>query len=96
MQMAQSEESLAQKPKHFSASDVHFRTPLMADRLGLEALAKGVETIEEQGALRDLGCPFAQGHVFATPMPVAECGNWIRDRQTGQTKGRSPLIRRVQ
>jgi hypothetical protein len=31
MQMAQSDDSLAQKPKHFSASEVHLRTPLIAE-----------------------------------------------------------------
>jgi hypothetical protein len=33
MQIAQSVDVLAQKLKHFSASDVHFRTPLMDEAL---------------------------------------------------------------
>ena len=34
MQIAQSLLSLAQKPKHISALDVHFFTPLMAETFG--------------------------------------------------------------
>ena len=37
--------------------------------LGLEFVAKGVETAEQASWLRDRGCPRAQGHWFAAAMP---------------------------
>lgn len=39
----------------------------LAQALDLEAVAEGVETPEQRDALRDLGCPLAQGYYFARP-----------------------------
>jgi diguanylate cyclase (GGDEF)-like protein/PAS domain S-box-containing protein len=36
--------------------------------LGLEVVAEGIELIEQWHALRDLGCEFGQGFLFARPM----------------------------
>jgi diguanylate cyclase (GGDEF)-like protein/PAS domain S-box-containing protein len=35
--------------------------------LGLRVIAEGVETAEELAAVRDLGCQYAQGYLFARP-----------------------------
>lgn len=67
----------------------------MIDRLDLTALADGVETAEEQGVLRDLGCPLAQGTVFAAPMPPAQAETWIRNRSARCDIGDASLVRRV-
>ena len=37
--------------------------------LGLQAIAEGVETPEQEQALRRLGCPWAQGYRFSRPAP---------------------------
>lgn len=48
----------------------------MAERLGVQTLAEGVETRAEREALRQLGCQHAQGFQFARPMPVQETVEW--------------------
>jgi diguanylate cyclase (GGDEF)-like protein/PAS domain S-box-containing protein len=39
----------------------------MADALGLEVIAEGVETEAQANVFRDLGCPLAQGYLFGRP-----------------------------
>lgn len=57
----------------------------LADRLGIGALAEGVETLEEQKTLQVLGCACAQGYLHARPMPLSEVRDWIRTHQLKQT-----------
>jgi EAL domain-containing protein (putative c-di-GMP-specific phosphodiesterase class I) len=40
--------------------------------LGLEVLAEGIETSEQAGSLRDMGCELGQGYYFARPLPSEE------------------------
>ena len=40
--------------------------------LGIEVVAEGVETPEQEAMLISLGCEFAQGYLFARPAPVEE------------------------
>lgn len=44
----------------------------MAHKLGLNVIAEGVETQEQQRILETMGCDYAQGFLFARPMPVAD------------------------
>ncbi len=44
----------------------------MADALGLEVVAEGVETAEQAAEAHALGCGSAQGYYFARPAPSAE------------------------
>jgi diguanylate cyclase (GGDEF)-like protein/PAS domain S-box-containing protein len=42
----------------------------MAQALGLDVVAEGIEDDEQLAAMRSLGCPHGQGFVFARPMPM--------------------------
>jgi EAL domain-containing protein (putative c-di-GMP-specific phosphodiesterase class I)/GGDEF domain-containing protein len=48
----------------------------MADRLGLETLAEGVESVGEHALLAQLGCDHVQGFGIARPMPAAQLVDW--------------------
>jgi predicted signal transduction protein with EAL and GGDEF domain len=49
----------------------------LAERLGIDTLAEGVETRGEQAMLSQLGCGHLQGFAIARPMPVEETADWI-------------------
>ena len=49
----------------------------MAEKLGLDTLAEGVETVGEHTMLSQLGCGHVQGFSIARPMPFAEIEDWI-------------------
>lgn len=49
----------------------------MAERLGMETLAEGVETQGEHAMLAQLGCGHVQGFGIARPMPADETLDWI-------------------
>lgn len=50
----------------------------MAERLGLQTLAEGVETAGEHALLAQLGCGHVQGFGIARPMPFDQTLDWIR------------------
>ena len=52
----------------------------LSHRLGLHVVAEGVETLEAANLLRDLGCEWLQGYLFAPAMPVAQFIDWYRAR----------------
>ena len=54
----------------------------LAERLGLETLAEGVETQGEHAMLAQLGCGHVQGYVVARPMPVEEVSPWLADQRS--------------
>lgn len=66
----------------------------MAERLGLDTLAEGVETPAERAMLARLGCGHVQGFGIARPMPLSETADWIRTQiRTGRES--SPIQLRV-
>jgi diguanylate cyclase (GGDEF)-like protein len=48
----------------------------MAQGLGLEVVAEGVETTQEQAFLRDCRCDSAQGFLFSKPVPAQAFETW--------------------
>ncbi|PIL18962.1 hypothetical protein P775_16995 [Puniceibacterium antarcticum] len=50
----------------------------MADRLGLETLGEGVESVGEHALLAQLGCDQVQGFGIARPMPAEKLSTWIK------------------
>jgi EAL domain-containing protein (putative c-di-GMP-specific phosphodiesterase class I)/FixJ family two-component response regulator len=50
----------------------------MAQTLGMNTVAEGVETLEEWRVIQELGCTVVQGFLIAKPMPVAAMAAWKR------------------
>ncbi len=50
----------------------------MAQSLGLDVIAEGVETQDQRDALAELGGQLAQGFLWARPMPPADAVEWVR------------------
>ena len=63
----------------------------MAERLGLETLAEGVETAGEHAMLGQLGCAHVQGYAIARPMPFEETLGWLQSHNA--SLGGLPQIR---
>ncbi|MDP5052409.1 MAG: EAL domain-containing protein [Congregibacter sp.] len=53
----------------------------LAENLGLETVAEGVEDERALTILRDMGCVRAQGYHISRPLPAVEFEEWIRNRQ---------------
>jgi len=45
---------------------------MMADTMGIDVVAEGVETEEQMEAAATLGCGYAQGFYFTEPIPADE------------------------
>lgn len=50
----------------------------MAQKLGIVAVAEGVENRHEWDLVRALGCQLAQGYLIAQPMDAGEFLSWVR------------------
>jgi diguanylate cyclase (GGDEF)-like protein/PAS domain S-box-containing protein len=53
----------------------------LAHALGMYVVAEGVETWQQRDRLRELGCDYAQGHLFAEPLSVPEFEALVRGAQ---------------
>lgn len=49
----------------------------LSNRLGLEAVAEGVETDHQRKQLHGLGCELAQGHWFTHPLSAPDAERWL-------------------
>ncbi|PWW07112.1 diguanylate cyclase (GGDEF)-like protein [Paenibacillus cellulosilyticus] len=62
--------------KHIDTNAVHTAIVqsvlAMSKQIGLDVVAEGVERLEELAALRQSGCPFAQGYLFSHPVAADE------------------------
>jgi diguanylate cyclase (GGDEF)-like protein/PAS domain S-box-containing protein len=52
----------------------------MARHLHIQVVAEGIEGWQQLEKLRQLGCTYAQGYLFARPAPAEDCRRWL----TGQ------------
>lgn len=73
----------------------------MAENLGFETIAEGVETAEQLAFVTSHGCNYVQGFLFARPMPASTFEAWYAERLVGELRaigsrvrieGRSPAI----
>jgi len=49
----------------------------LAQNLGMETVAEGVETRFQLGGLRSMGCRYGQGYLFGKPAPGPEAEKWL-------------------
>jgi EAL domain-containing protein (putative c-di-GMP-specific phosphodiesterase class I) len=56
----------------------------MSHELGLETIAEGIETAEQEDILLALGCPAAQGYRYGKPMTLEEIERWLSSRRNGR------------
>jgi EAL domain-containing protein (putative c-di-GMP-specific phosphodiesterase class I) len=56
----------------------------MSQSLGLRTVAEGVENVGQQAALRELGCPLAQGFLFSSAIPMAAALVLLEERGDAQ------------
>lgn len=54
----------------------------MAERMEVETLAEGVETVGEHALLSQLGCDHVQGFGIAKPMPFDKTESWIHEHNS--------------
>lgn len=64
----------------------------LGERLQIETLAEGVETISEQSILSQLGCNHLQGFAITRPMPFEQTIEWIKEHE--KTLHTTPVIRK--
>jgi len=63
----------------------------MAESLGLETLAEGVETLAEHCQLAEIGCRYIQGFGIAKPMPLKDSIAWLHQYQAKQASDGNPI-----
>ena len=67
----------------------------MAERMGIETLAEGVETVGEHALLAQLGCDYVQGFGIARPMPFEKTLDWVRAHEAKLKAAPSLPMRRT-
>lgn len=72
---------LASDPNDLALSEAII---VMAHKLGLKVIAEGVETEAQHDMLLNAGCDYAQGYLYARPMPAEEFDAMLA-RQTAYT-----------
>ncbi|HYX32974.1 MAG TPA: EAL domain-containing protein [Oligoflexus sp.] len=50
----------------------------MANQLGIQIIAEGVETVEECASLQTMNCRYGQGFLFSPAMPLPDALNFIK------------------
>ncbi|MEM7507592.1 MAG: bifunctional diguanylate cyclase/phosphodiesterase [Pseudomonadota bacterium] len=76
---------LHEKPETRKLTEAMIR---LAENLGIETLAEGVESDQEWAVLQEMGCQTLQGFGIGKPMPAAEIPVWL-DAYENATSGAS-------
>jgi EAL domain-containing protein (putative c-di-GMP-specific phosphodiesterase class I) len=59
----------------------------LAHTLGMEVIAEGVETKEQETLLREMGCDFGQGYHFSRPLPPEGALEFLNSAYRGVAHG---------
>ena len=62
-------------------------TVRLAQALGLDTVAEGVETLGQLAELDDIGCGIAQGYHWSRALPAEELQQWWQEHRPGGTSG---------
>ncbi len=65
----------------------------MARHLHIEVVAEGIEGWQQLEKLRQLGCTYAQGYLFARPAPAQECAQYLSGQPLDLTQSLPALDR---
>jgi diguanylate cyclase (GGDEF)-like protein/PAS domain S-box-containing protein len=65
----------------------------MARHLNIEVVAEGIEGWQQLEKLRQLGCTYAQGYLFARPAPAQDCGAYLLGQPLDLTQSLPALDR---
>ncbi len=65
----------------------------LAQLLEMDAIAEGVETVEEESYLRDLGCSKVQGYLYAKPLNGPDADDFIK-RCLAESDTKQTVVRR--
>jgi diguanylate cyclase (GGDEF)-like protein/PAS domain S-box-containing protein len=63
----------------------------LADILGLEVVAEGIETQQERAVAAQIGCTCGQGFLFSRPLPADRTTSWLRDWRAAAERDAEPL-----
>lgn len=65
----------------------------LAEALGMETTAEGVETIDQLDILREQGCNQVQGYYFSKPIPVGEVNAMLELAKNGESTGTASPVK---
>lgn len=71
---------VAKLTDHASYQEMVWTTIMLAQRLGVEVVAEGVEDPEQLSILADMSCNYAQGHLFSRPLESRLAGELLKRR----------------
>jgi len=57
----------------------------MATKMGLQTIAEGVETIDQQRLLERIGADSVQGYLYLRPATAENFGTWLSGNLAGRT-----------
>jgi len=58
----------------------------LADKLGIEVIAEGVETDQQLAFLTQYGCRYVQGYFFSPALPFLDCMTLLLDKEASRQK----------
>ena len=58
----------------------------LARGIGLEAVAEGIETVEQAEMIQQTGCNYCQGYFFKKPLPKTDLVAFLTRREEGGSR----------